>query len=202
MIRSAVRLGHQLLRGLSFVLIILVAAGAWAFGSLSVAQAATSPGISLASLPDNAASVSAYDYGDDFARPPPVPSDDERSSGLDAESGWVRRAFSGLEVLTYTPSAADDLARLPVGRRGSPMDVPRGTNAPGTIGGRQYGGHALDEMMSEGFTPSVVEDAIRFGQSTTGASGRVVYYSSAYNVTVIVENGRVVTVSSGQLKIR
>ncbi len=57
-------------------------------------------------------------------------------------------------------------------------------------------------MMSEGFTPSVVEDAIRFGQSTTGASGRVVYYSSAYNVTVIVENGRVVTVSSGQLKIR
>ncbi|MGH9268008.1 MAG: hypothetical protein ACRD0D_07515 [Acidimicrobiales bacterium] len=100
------------------------------------------------------------------------------------------------------PNTADDLARLPVGRRGSPMDVPRGTNSPATIGGRQYGGHALDEMMSEGFTPSVVDDAIRFGQSATGASGRVAYYSSANNVTVIVENGRVVTVSSGYLKPR
>lgn len=60
----------------------------------------------------------------------------------------------------------------------------------------------LDEMMSEGFTPSVVDDAIRFGQASTGASGPVAYYSSANNVTVIVENGRVVTVSSGQLKPR
>lgn len=82
------------------------------------------------------------------------------------------------------------------------MDVPRGTNSPATIGGRQYGGHALDEMMGEGFTPSVVDDAIRFGQASTGASGRVAYYSSANNVTVIVENGRVVTVSSGYLKPR
>lgn len=87
-------------------------------------------------------------------------------------------------------------------RRGSPMDVPRGTNSPATIGGRQYGGHALDEMMSEGVVPSVVDDVIRYGQATTGASGRVSYYSSTNNVTVIVENGRVVTVSSGQLKVR
>jgi hypothetical protein len=82
------------------------------------------------------------------------------------------------------------------------MDVPRGTNQEATIGGRQYGGHSLDEMMSEGFTPSVVEDAILHGHVTTGASGRVAYYSSANNVTVILENGRVVTVSSGQMKVR
>lgn len=93
-------------------------------------------------------------------------------------------------------------ARWPVGRRGSPMDVPRGTNPQATIGGRQYGGHALDEMMSEGFTPSVVEDAIKHGQVATGASGRVAYYSGANNVTVILENGRVVTVTSGTVKIR
>ena len=80
------------------------------------------------------------------------------------------------------------------------MDVPRGTNARATIGGRQYRGHTLDEMMREGLTPSVVDDAIRFGQGSTGASGRVAYYSPTNNVTVIVENGRVVTVSSGQLK--
>lgn len=82
------------------------------------------------------------------------------------------------------------------------MDVLRGTNSPATIGDRQYGGHALDEMMSEGFTPSVVDDAIRYGQSSVGASGRVAYYSSSNNVTVIMENGRVVTVSSGRLKPR
>jgi hypothetical protein len=82
------------------------------------------------------------------------------------------------------------------------MDVPRGTNSPATIGGRQYGGHALDEMMREGFAPRVVDDAIRFGQASTGASGRVAYYSSANNVTGTVENGRVVTVSSGYLKPR
>jgi RHS repeat-associated protein len=110
---------------------------------------------------------------------------------------YAARASTGIATNTV-----DDIASLPVGRRGSPMDVPRGTNSPATIGGRQYGGHALDEMMSEGFTPSVVDDAIRFGQASTGTSGRVAYYSSANNVTVIVENGRVVTVSSGQLKVR
>lgn len=114
----------------------------------------------------------------------------------------LARASARLDGYRLAPNTADDLARLPVGRRGSPMDVPRGTNSPATIGGRQYGDHALDEMMSEGFTPSVVDDAIRFGRATTGASGRVGYYSSANNVTVIVENGRVVTVSSGYLKPR
>jgi hypothetical protein len=56
-------------------------------------------------------------------------------------------------------------------------------------------------MMAEGLTPSVVEDAIRHGEVATGGSGRVAYYS-LNNLTVIVENGRVVTVSSGRLKVR
>lgn len=51
------------------------------------------------------------------------------------------------------------------------MDVPRGTNSPAEIGGRSYGGHALDEMQSEGFMPSLVDDAISDGQQS--ASGTV-----------------------------
>ena len=61
---------------------------------------------------------------------------------------------------------------------------------------------ALDEMVSEGITPTVVEDAIAHGAMATGPSGRVAYYSAANNLTVILENGRVVTVSSGLLKVR
>jgi hypothetical protein len=90
----------------------------------------------------------------------------------------------------------------PTGQRGSPMDVLRGTNEPTEINGISYGGHAIDEMQSEGFMPSVVQDAIENGQETVGASGRVSYYSQANNITVIMEDGRVVTVSSGMLKVR
>jgi hypothetical protein len=82
------------------------------------------------------------------------------------------------------------------------MDVPRGTNAPAEINGISYGGHALDEMQSEGFTPSVVQDAIESGQRTAGASGRTAYHSPENNITVIMENNRVVTVSSGNLRVR
>jgi hypothetical protein len=82
------------------------------------------------------------------------------------------------------------------------MGVPRGTNAAEEIDGISYSGHALDEMQSEGFTPSIAKDAIEHGQETTGKSGRVAYYSKANNITVITANGRVVTVSSGHLKVR
>ena len=95
-----------------------------------------------------------------------------------------------------------DLAETPVGRRGSPLDVPRGANSPATISGRSFGGHALDEMQSEGFTPGVVNDAITNGEVSVGSSGRVAYYSRANNLTVITENEKVITVSSGALKIR
>lgn len=82
------------------------------------------------------------------------------------------------------------------------MDVPRGTNAATEINGISYGGYALDEMQSEAFTPSVVQDAIQNGQANVGASGRISYYRQANNITVITENGRVVTVSSGALEVR
>jgi hypothetical protein len=103
---------------------------------------------------------------------------------------------------TQPCTAANTEPSTPTGQRGSPMNVPRGTNSPGEVNGISYGGHAFDEMQSEGFTPSMVEDAIDFGIPTEGASGRFSYYSPENNISVVTENGKVVTVSSGNLKVR
>jgi hypothetical protein len=40
-------------------------------------------------------------------------------------------------------------ASTPTGQRGSPMDVPRGTNSPADIGGRSYVGHVSVEEYLE-----------------------------------------------------
>lgn len=85
-------------------------------------------------------------------------------------------------------------------RYGWEMPVAPGTNAPGVIGGRAYSGHALDQMQSRGFVPSVVEDTIGLGVSAP-SRGATVYYGSANNVSVVLNsNGRVITVSYGDLR--
>jgi hypothetical protein len=70
------------------------------------------------------------------------------------------------------------------------------------INGQQFSGHAIDEMQSDGITPSVALDAIAYGQQQVGFSGRVGYYSKWNNVTVVVDGVRVVTVSYGRFKIK
>jgi len=57
-------------------------------------------------------------------------------------------------------------AQPPVGRRGEPMNVPKGTNPDTTIQGRNYVGHAIDQMQGRGIPPSAVEDTIRNGTRT------------------------------------
>jgi hypothetical protein len=69
-------------------------------------------------------------------------------------------------------------ASTPVGRRGSPMDVPRGTNTETVIGGRTYTRHALDQMQGSGFVPSVVEDTIQKGVRTPSRDGIGAYSTS------------------------
>lgn len=91
-------------------------------------------------------------------------------------------------------------AATPVGRLGNPMEVGRGTNAEGVIAGRQYGGHALDQMQGRGVIPSAVENTIRVGTpSRDPIPGRMRFYDATNNLTVITEsNGRVVTVITGK----
>ncbi len=70
-------------------------------------------------------------------------------------------------------------------------------NAPGTVGGRSYSGHAFDQMQNRGITPSVVENAISGGASRAGnTAAEIRYFDSANNVSVVLDraSGRVVTV--------
>ena len=126
----------------------------------------------------------------------------------------VRGAARGLskQLIKRTEKAAAtregrNAAVSIVGRRRSPMKIPRDSkagvyaNKPDVINGRHYSGHALDEMQSEGLVPSVVEDAISRGTRSVGKSGRVGYYSPHNNITVLTHNDRVVTVTSGKSKV-
>ncbi|MGH9768139.1 MAG: RHS repeat-associated core domain-containing protein [Blastocatellia bacterium] len=83
-------------------------------------------------------------------------------------------------------------ASTPVGRLGRPMTVAPGTNAPATIGGRRYTGHALDQMQGRGLTPSVVEDTIARGAKTPGRGGATIYTTEQARV-ILNPNGSVKT---------
>ena len=73
-----------------------------------------------------------------------------------------------------------------------------GANGDATIGGRDYGGHALDQMQGRGIPPSAVENAIQNGvESPDSIPGRLQHYDPLNNITVITEGGRVVTVHPG-----
>ena len=87
----------------------------------------------------------------------------------------------------------------PTGRSGFPLEVPRGTNEPTTIGNTYFTGHALDEMQSDGITPSSVFDTIQNGNSYSGRyPGTLRFFSSSNNMTVITNNsGAIVTVYRG-----
>jgi hypothetical protein len=60
----------------------------------------------------------------------------------------------------------------------------------------------LTRCRVKSFVPSIVQDAIEYGQENVGESRRVAYFSQANNITVITEDGRMVAVSTGYLKVR
>jgi hypothetical protein len=72
-------------------------------------------------------------------------------------------------------------------------------NAPATIGGRSYSGHALDQMQNRGIPPSVVDNTIRNGVQFPTRAGTTGYYDSVNGVRVITNSstGTVVTVIPG-----
>ncbi|WP_249979048.1 DUF4258 domain-containing protein, partial [Vreelandella olivaria] len=96
-------------------------------------------------------------------------------------------------------------AALPAGSRHNQMNQPENPsyqprrNDAAAIGGRTYSGHALDRMQDRGITPSVVEDAIRNGQSYPSRGEATVYHSPGNNVSVVVNaQGDVVTTRYGR----
>jgi len=74
-------------------------------------------------------------------------------------------------------------------------------NSPAQINGRQYVNHAIDQMQNRGIPPSVVENAIQHGVSAPNkVAGRTQFYDSVNKISVVTENGEVVTVLYGELK--
>lgn len=91
-------------------------------------------------------------------------------------------AKSSLGVLASEDAASS--ATTIVGRRGFEVSVRPGTNSPAVIGGRQYTGHALDQMQGRGITPSMVEETIRTGRRTAGRDGATIYTTQDMRVIV------------------
>jgi len=104
----------------------------------------------------------------------------------------VGKRLLGVRSATSTATGAS----APVGRRGYPIDIADGTNAPGQVGGRSYGGHAFDQMQGRGVPPSAVENAIRTGRATPDPiPGRIRYDDVVNGLRVVTEaDGTVVTV--------
>jgi RHS repeat-associated protein len=78
----------------------------------------------------------------------------------------------------------------PTGRSGNPMEVEPGTNAPGSVNGRDYTGHAFDQIQGRGITPSAVENTIQTGTPSEGnIPGTRVYYDRVNNLTAVTDSG-------------
>lgn len=82
------------------------------------------------------------------------------------------------------------------------MNVQPGTNAPATIDGIPYSGHAQDEMQSDGITPTAVEDALDTGQQYPSSKdpNAVISYSPENNISVVkdINTGTIITVTRGR----
>ena len=98
----------------------------------------------------------------------------------------VERAVGGAGLV-------DDAAKLPVGRLGNPMQVPGPQNLPTVINGRNYTGHALDQMQGRGLMPSVVEDTISTGVQSAGRDGAQIFTSGQARI-IVNPNGSIKTV--------
>lgn len=84
-------------------------------------------------------------------------------------------------------------------RAGEQVVIQDVRNAPAIINGRNFSGHALDQMQNRGIMPSVVENTLNVGQSFPTRAGTAGFYDSVNGVRVIVnsQNGTVVTVIRG-----
>lgn len=82
------------------------------------------------------------------------------------------------------------------------MKVPGPQNTPTAIGGREFSGHALDQMQGRGFMPSVVENTIQRGTTFPTRTGTTGYFDPVNRVRVITDtaSGRVVNPRSTMMK--
>ena len=126
------------------------------------------------------------------AAPVEVPNQSAAAQARAAEAGETAGAPTN-----PTESDGTQSASAPVGRRGNPIEIAPGTNAPRTINGRPYSGHALDRMQGRGIPSSAVENAINTDDDSPGRTGGTTVYNDRMNgVTVVVDDAtdRLITV--------
>jgi RHS repeat-associated protein len=114
--------------------------------------------------------------------------------------GLTRRG--GGPVVPMFPRIGPTLppANPQVGTTRNPIEIPRGTNAPGQFGGVPFSGHAFDRTQGRGIPPSVVTNTIFTGQRSPGSLPNTTqYYDRVNNVTVVVNSttGNVITIRNG-----
>jgi hypothetical protein len=159
-------------------------------GQFTTAENAVEPGTHTHLRPDRSVEVA----------------ENENSPTMTDTGGGGREQVSQLGAMPEPiepppPESTRPPASAPVGRAGAPIEIERGTNAPATIDGIPYSGHALDRTQGRGIPPSVVQDTISTGQASPGNDpATTVYYSPTNNVMVVVDTltGRVVTVRQGK----
>jgi hypothetical protein len=132
-----------------------------------------------------------------------------------AAAATIQSVALGAGVITISLSASAMAVTSPPGTQGGSATGFRGSkrapmqnvpyqelqNGDAVVEGRVYSGHALDQMRNRGFTPTVVENAIKTGVSAPDPQlGRTRFYDVANNVTVVTEGERVVTVVHGRLR--
>ncbi|WP_433705970.1 DUF4258 domain-containing protein [Paraburkholderia sacchari] len=156
-----------------------------------------------------ASNVNLYNAGNDKNDTEAKKEAQELKQALDKERAMLGQAGakvpSGAQAATVPSSALAAAgkgvkdASTPVRVSGSPMDVPRGTNAPATIGGVDYSAHAIDQMQGRGVPPSVVKNTIENGVNYPTRPGTTGYYDPVSNVRVVTNSktGLVVTVIPG-----
>jgi hypothetical protein len=70
---------------------------------------------------------------------------------LGGTAGLAAPEIAAIEGVASRETAVGGVpASTPVGRSGNPIDVKPGTNQPGSVGGRDYIGHAFGQMQGRG----------------------------------------------------
>ena len=91
----------------------------------------------------------------------------------------------------------DKGTKVPVGHRckGRGIDVLKETNTDTIIKGREFSGHALDQMQGRGYVPSIVEDVIMHPIKIMPGNkpDRTVYFGEKLKV-ILDKSGKVITV--------
>jgi RHS repeat-associated protein len=126
---------------------------------------------------------------------------------ISSNADQIRASINGIfnwvnnNVLTSSDANAgktktgDQDPSAPNGRKGNPIEISPGTNAPTNIGGRDFSGHAIDRMQGRGVPPSAVEESIKNGRQEQGNTPGTTVHIGPNGVTVVTgPGGRVITV--------